>query len=680
MPKPDVCSADIGLLLFVAFVMPSRYHSLLGGFFAPFAPYLFAACYMLAAPLGAIAQEPSHPLRPSPQLFTIQHYDADIDLTQVSQRRIRGRVNMAVSFALGHSDAVVRFHAKGFDIDSVAWRGVRVEYSTTNNDAATADFAAHVGDVSPSLVPDTLTVWYSGTMTHEGGTFPWGGVHLEGGILYALGVGFTAPYVSTTRHWLPCYDHPSMKATFRARFTIAVGNDVASNGLRTFDTIIGNRRIVEWSMTEPSATYLLTFALGPYAKIVLPWTTPIEIYALRNTDTLAAKRSFSLVPRMADVLTEFFGPYPFSKIGYCATTRGAMEHQTMVSYPVSLMRSNDTVNTVAAHELAHQWFGDLVTPVDFRHAWLTESFATFSECLWLEKLSDTTRYFFSVKSKADEYINTIAKSEGVFGLVDYPRTGGSSNYPQTIYQKGAVVLAMARTIAGDEAFFAALQSYLNEHRLGTATTDDFIEHLTSALGERTQNFVQQWITGKGWPILTVDRERLGTFYRYTIRQTQQTLHPDWPIFTELPLNVRYVAPNTGDTSDVILFPNDTGSIVLHAVELLDINAGRQSRCLVGTDPTTSVNDSEHQSASLPVSLHIRPNPAQQKVHFVVKGADGATNQTMIVDVYDLSGRAVASLNIDSDVMVDVSTWPAGTYTARLHRDARIITSSFVVVK
>ncbi|HCN05581.1 MAG TPA: hypothetical protein DIS79_08170, partial [Bacteroidetes bacterium] len=147
---------------------------------------------------------------------------------------------------------------------------------------------------------------------------------------------------------------------------------------------------------------------------------------------------------------------------------------------------------------------------------------------------------------------------------------------------------------------------------------------------------------------------------------------DWPIFTELPLNIRYVAPNTGDTSDVILYPNDTGAIVLHAVELLDINAGRMSRCLVAMEPATSVDNSELQPESQPVSLVIRPNPAQQKVHIDVEGANGATSGTMVVDVYDVSGRVITSLNIEQDVIVDVSAWPAGTYTARLHNDARII--------
>src|SRR5205807_6524164 len=116
--------------------------------------------------------------------------------------------------------------------------------------------------------------------------------------------------------------------------------------------------------------------------------------------------SFRLLPRMVSTFEKHFGSYPFEKVGYVnvPSSAGAMEHETMISIPTSLSTSGDSVYSTAAHELSHQWFGDLVTPLDFRHAWLNESFAVFCETLWAEELGGHSGYIQAQTLRANSYL------------------------------------------------------------------------------------------------------------------------------------------------------------------------------------------------------------------------------------------------------------------------------------
>ncbi|MBK7033690.1 MAG: hypothetical protein IPH49_10590 [Ignavibacteria bacterium] len=223
-------------------------------------------------------------------------------------------------------------------------------------------------------------------------------------------LGFSNNYVSTTQHWLACYDHPSDKATFFARFIVPFSPwKVASNGMEIYTRPPWpeGKAVYTWSESHPTSTYLLTFAVAPYRMIEMDGVVPHVFYTL-SRDSARSARSYSLVPRMTQTFANIYGEFPFDKVGYCNTAKGAMEHQTMISFPVSIAQRNDTINATAAHELAHQWFGDCVSPLDFRYAWLTESFATYSECAWLEELRGDSVYRKAVQEKATNYIRNIS--------------------------------------------------------------------------------------------------------------------------------------------------------------------------------------------------------------------------------------------------------------------------------
>ena len=581
-----------------------------------------------------------------PQAFDVEHYDADITFPNPAAKTIVGRCRIAVRWMADTVVSTFPINLRGLTIDSVfviqqqRSRTSAPRVGTDNVD--TMHYAVAINARVKRNQCDTIDVFYSGTMTNEGGPSAWGGVHYQDSVLYCLGVGFASPNVSATQHWLPCYDHPSDKATFHARFTVPNAQWlVASNGVATPVAVAPDGRATyEWTETRPSATYLLTFAAGRYITQTAPGVVP-HIFYMRRRDSASAAIAFSRVPRMTETYSRLYGQYPFSKVGYYTSQLGSMEHQGMIAIAISEVQRRDTANIVAAHELAHQWFGDCVTPQDFRYAWLSESFATFSESVWLEHLRGPAAYLASVQSKARTYITQIAPSEGTFALEDYPRTSPSSNYPATIYQKGAVVLAMARAIAGDSAFFDAMKAYVADNTFGNATTDDFRIAMQPALGDRTAAFFNEWVTSKGWALLDVEHNI--TDKRVRIRQVQPATQ-GWPIFTTLPLNVTY-AHRDGERStiiDTIMFCAADGSWTVTCDSLIGINTGTRSRVLASIVKSTVTSADEHHS-SAQERYSVAPNPAADRVRIMRTSSQREAR----ISIVSVDGRVVVRDRIAS---------------------------------
>lgn len=628
---------------------------------ASFAAMKLLAPFILLLAISSMTAQISSPDRFRAQIFDVLHYDANITFPDPPTRRIDADVKITVQWQIDAEAPTFPFHLRGLTIDSVFVNGSRAAWSTIGTpDMDTMHHRVQLARAVTRWQRDTIRVFYRGVMTNEGGSSPWGGVHYQDQVLYSLGVGFANNYVSTTQHWLACYDHPSDKATFTGRFRVPTGGwVVASVGpeqpAKSVDTLVE----YTWVERNQIATYLITFAVGKYTSHRLQDLSgkniPHVFYYLPR-DQAKSIQSYSLVPQMTAHLSSWFGDYPFDKVGYCNTYKGAMEHQSMISMPVATIQRGDTMNVTGAHELAHQWFGDFVTPIDFRYAWLTESFATFSEALWIEHKRGWDAYLKELEVKTRSAIN-VAKQEGVFALEAFPRKAPSSNYPQTIYQKGAVVVGMMRAIAGDEAFKNGLQYYLrrSDTRYGNAQTETMAESLRSALGKRTYDFFNEWVTGKGWAKLRVEQRKSDNGILVTIQQVQKQQFPDWPLFTTLPLNVTYINVS-GNKEDRIVFPDDQGVIEFECLELLGVNSGSKSRCMCEVQSISSVDETDASE-----SITLAPIPASDRL-IVTRRGSGEREYAMTI--YDARGAAMRSWTdtmCENGCVIDVSSYPIGAY-------------------
>lgn len=296
------------------------------------------------------------------------------------------------------------------------------------------------------------------------------------------------------RAWFPSNDHPTDKATFTFELTVPADLQVAANGLLvdSADADPGWRR---WTFEHehPMATYLATVVVG---ELVLTEETRPDGVVVRNavTPSLAevAERNLAVTPQAIEVFSELFGPYPFEAYGVAVVPDrfgAALETQTLSVFSADLITSPTLAEAVAVHELAHQWFGNLVTPARWQDIWLNEGFATYAEYLWAERGLGRL-----------DAAGTLARLTST----DWPPIGDpgpTDLFGGAVYQRGGLTLHALRLTVGDEAFFAILRTWLDRYAGSTATTADFVAVAEEVSGQDLRAFFDAWLYAEATPPL-----------------------------------------------------------------------------------------------------------------------------------------------------------------------------------
>jgi hypothetical protein len=239
-----------------------------------------------------------------------------------------------------------------------------------------------------------------------------------------------------------------------------------------------------------------------------------------------------------------FGPYPFPDEKYGMTMfewDGAMEHPTCTSYGSILVTGDNHYDTIVMHELAHMWFGNLITCSDWTHTWLNEGFATYVEALWAEHLYGPEGLHQFMASRA----SFTWWDEPLVRLPDDPDPW--YYFQNMVYHKGAWVLHMLRHTIGEAQFQACLQAYLNDPTLcyGTATTQDFVDICCTTVGQDLSWFFDQWLYWTVHPVYTVEWTHPEPFDNRVLLTLTQVQEPD-PVHGNLPfqmpIDVRLMGP------------------------------------------------------------------------------------------------------------------------------------------
>lgn len=357
---------------------------------------------------------------------------------------------------------------------------------------------------------------------------------------YNIGMIFTDNAIYTLsnpdagRYWWPSYDHPWDKALVDMHITIRADWLAAANGLRTSITPNSNgTRTHHWHSASPVATYVIGFAAGPYAELnSLAGDLPIQNFvqpALVNNATI----DFAHVPEMIDYFSELYGPYPFEKYGHVTvhmTTYAAMEHQTMTTIGTQYIDGQQTYESIVAHELTHQWYGNYLTPITMREVWLKESFATYAEMLWTHRKSGWDAACQYLKDEIQDYYLSWENSNG-------PHTIYNPEYnlmfaPPT-YEKAAAVLHMLRLKMGNDTYFSFIRSLLTTYPHGNLCTSEFIDLAEAASGLYLHQFFEQWIYKSGIPNARLsiwsNHQNLAKVYAKSISPTATNFMLDIPL-------------------------------------------------------------------------------------------------------------------------------------------------------
>lgn len=321
-------------------------------------------------------------------------------------------------------------------------------------------------------------------------------------------------------HWIPSLDHPSAKAT--VTFTIAAPQryQVVANG--KFISLTGNAAVSHWKFDEAKAipAYCMVVAVNQGALINSPFKAVPLIYNVPQRDREYAPKGFAPAAPALAYFSQTIAPYPYEKLALIigATRFGGMENSSAIVFANNLFDPRQTdlnapagssnsisahfgiptpIESVVAHEIAHQWFGDSVTESTWADLWLSEGFATYFAGLFIQKHDGEEAFRQYMRDAAQRYFNFEKRARRP--IHDTETTDLMALLNPNNYEKGAWVLHMLRNQLGDEAFFKGLRDYYNVHKEANATTEDLRAALEQSSGKNLKDFFARWIYGSGHP-------------------------------------------------------------------------------------------------------------------------------------------------------------------------------------
>ncbi len=419
--------------------------------------------------------------------YQVEHYELDLDYDP-ADGRLRGTAVITARAEQGLS--AFNLDLSGLKVEGVTVQGEAARYNRTGTELTVRP----AEDLERGEVFRT-EIDYSGrpkALTDADGT-------KEGWITTGDGaVGVGEPVGSMT--WFPGNHHPSDKAAYDITITVPKGYEAVSNGeLRARTTQADGGTSFAWHSPEPMASYLATAAVGKYRVATGRTPSGVALYnAVAPGEAEASAADLARLPEMVEWGAGRFGPYPFGTAGAIVLPAGtlqyALETQTKPVFP-GAPGSEELV----LHELAHQWFGNSVSPKSWKDMWLNEGFATYAEWLWTEDHGGTTaQQEFDAFLAGDTDVDEAADSDwDAFPPADPPGPEHISGNP--VYYRGAMVLHRIRQEVGDEKFFALVRDWAAEHRHGNASTADFTAFAEERTGHDLKKVWDVWLYGKARP-------------------------------------------------------------------------------------------------------------------------------------------------------------------------------------
>lgn len=347
---------------------------------------------------------------------------------------------------------------------------------------------------------------------------------------------FADNWPNRAHNWIPCNDHPSDKATVEFEVTAPARYQVISNGRLAEEVMLpDDRRLSHWKEEALLPTKVMVIGVTRFAIRHAGQVDCIPVSSwVYPADREAGFKSYRYAPEILEWYIHYIGPYGFEKLAnvQSKTIFGGMENAGCIFYFENSVTS-EGIESLMAHEIAHQWFGDHATEKDWPHLWLSEGFATYMTDLFFESKygADTLRALLS--QQREQVLDFYKKYKAP--VVD---TSGSGDLMHLLnansYQKGGWTLHMLRRKVGDHLFREGIRAYYHAYAGGNAGTDDLKKIFEKVTGKDLGTFFKQWLYMPGHPQLAVSWRYHKSTGRIniTIRQTQQDLF-DFPLKVEV---------------------------------------------------------------------------------------------------------------------------------------------------
>jgi len=318
--------------------------------------------------------------------------------------------------------------------------------------------------------------------------------------VYGRPVVFADNWPEGARHWFPAVDHPSDKATVEFRITAPERYEVIAPGrLMEERSLLDGRKLVRWSQGVPVPTYCMVIGAAEFSVAHAGYALGVPIvFDAYPQDAEPAAQRFRRTAQVMQFMSDTVGPYPYEKLAQVqSTTRyGGTEYASAIFYAEKVPRGEEADGLLVPHEIAHQWWGDSVTPADWDDLWLSEGFATYFAALFAEQLGGAAALRREMERAQDAVKQLHAKSPGP---IIAPALSPTQKLNAYTYQKGAWLLHMLRRRLGDATFFGGLRRFYALHAGANASSEDLRRVLEAESGTNLETFFRQWLHEPGFP-------------------------------------------------------------------------------------------------------------------------------------------------------------------------------------
>jgi len=608
--------------------------------------------------------------------YNVLKYDLTVDLPMTS-RSLQG-LNRVKCRSMIDGLNMILFHSRTLLIDSVRVDGITATYSSA-------------GETLFVNLPQTyntgdsfrVDINYHGSWSITSGQtgFVYYPKNWNSNVLHTIAYTIAEPWDART--WMPCYDEPFDKADQGCTYAITVPDSfiVCANGeLISVTNNPDSTKTFNWRENYPVTTYLMHFGASRFAQWSAWYHSPagdsVEIrHFIWLQDSALSVNSFQYMPLAMALFDSMYGAYPFDRYGQDAVYPyiwGGMEHQEQTTIHRSWLLYQ--YENGMAHELSHQWWGDMVTCVDFRDIWLNEGFATYSDANYNWLRYGYSEFLNTMQSRANDYFNDDAYWR--HPLYD-PPVSELFNWGYS-YCKGSWVVHMLRYL-NQANFFSGLAAYRDSFEYGVASTEDLKRILNQVYNTDLTWFFDEWVYDQGYPEYDVYWYCVPSGGNYLaqvkIKQTQTNAPPVFHMPVQVLMHM-----GTGDTLvnipiiSAVQYVEFTVSDSVNSIEFdPDLWILKLSSIFYGIEEYA---DTKHDIDADKIYF---ANPMRNPHLEYVVGKTGPVK----IAVYDISGRLFGTIYQGVQKAgrhsIDFPSIPAGVYFCRLETPLRVITKKLVVV-
>ncbi len=350
---------------------------------------------------------------------------------------------------------------------------------------------------------------------------------------------------SDARFWFPCFDYPADKQTTSTTIVVPAGQFALGNGALVERSERGGETVFRYEQRVPHPTYLMTMVAGSFSEVAQAHPRlPVWYYVAPGREA-DGERAFGKTPQMIEAFERVIGvPYAYERYSQIAVADfifGGMENTAATTQTDRILHDERahldySADFLVSHELAHQWFGDLVTCRDWSHAWLNEGFATYFEAVWLEADQGWDEYAYDVYGIVQRYLEEDGERYRRPIVCNVFRDP-IELFDRHLYEKGGAVLHMLRGELGWERTKRAFKRYVSDNAQRNVETIDLIRAIEAETGRNTRRFFAQWVERGGHPELEVsytwDGERKTALLTVAQKQTIDHEHPAYAFDLEV---------------------------------------------------------------------------------------------------------------------------------------------------